>query len=182
MILQAALTLIFHNIETVLATLAQNGMFAESVSVIHDMKQNHIALGPTSFQYLVAAATNSKVDGESILHNYEQILTILNKEERHVSISGQLYNALIKGYGSFRRVDDAIYVFNSLEQTNAQCLSSILFVCSTASPARWQQAVLILHMSDIVVGARGPGKVEINALSYAIIACSKENEWEVRSS
>ncbi len=156
-------------------------MFTESVSVIRDMKRNRVPLGPSTFQHLVAAASKSDVDIESVLYNYEQIISILNREERHVSQSGQIFSALIRGYGSTARTDDALRVFNSLEQTNAQCLSSMLFVCSTSSPARWKEAIMILHMSDIVVGAQGPGKVEAMALSYAIIACSKENEWEVRS-
>ena len=157
-----------------------SGMFAEVVSVILDMKRNLVPLGPSTFQYLVAAASKSNVEVESALGNYEKIITILHRDERHVRQSGQLYNAIIRGYGSIGKVDDALRVFHSLEQTNAQCLSSILFVCSTATPARWEEAVMILHVSDIVVGAQGPGKVEAMALSYAITACSRENQWEVR--
>ena len=74
---------------------------------------------------------------------------------------------------------NAIRIFNELEQTDAECLSSILFVCSISSPSRYKEAIMILHTSDIVHGARGPGFVETEALSYAVIACSKENQWEV---
>ncbi len=155
-------------------------MFEESVAIIFDMKRNHVPLTQNTFQYLVAAASKSALETHVILESYEQVLSILNVKERHVSKGGYLYNALIRAYGSINRIDDALRIFHSMEQTNAQCLSSILFVCSTASPARWRDAVMILHLSDIVVGAEGPGRIEAMSLSYAITACSRENEWEVR--
>ena len=44
--------------------------------------------------------------------------------------------------------------------------------------ARWCEAIFLLHTSDIITGALGRGNVEYSALSYSVIACSKENQWE----
>eukprot|EP01083_Nonionella_stella_P084611 234275_1 len=74
--------------------------------------------------------------------------------------------------------DDALRIFEMIEGVNAQCLSSMLYVCSAVSPARWEDAILLLHTSDIVPGASNRGRIDYSALSYAVIACAKENEWE----
>lgn len=163
-----------------IATFAKNGMFKEATLLFHDMKQKHIPSSTTTFQQLAIAATKSNFEVENIVDGLENILTTLNKQERHVRESGPIYDALIRGYGYLGNFDDALRVFNSITQTSALCLSSILFVCSITSPARWNEAVIILHSSYVVAGAQGPGKIEAMALSYAMIACSKENQWQVR--
>ena len=154
-------------------------MFKDAVLLFHNMKRKHIPSSSITFQQLAIAAAKSDLHISTILADLEKVLVVLNKRERDVEQSGPIYNLIIRGYGSIGKFEDALRVFNSLDQSNALCLSAILFVCSTTTPARWNDALMIIHTSDIVVGAQGPGNVESMALSYAIIACSKENEWQV---
>ncbi len=144
------------------------------------MKEKHIPASPTTFRLIAIGASNSNLDLQYIHKELEKLLKSLNKQERHVQQSGPIYNQLIRGYGSTQEFESAMRVFKMMDQTDEVCLSSILFVCSTLSPARWKEAVLILHSSDIVAGCQGPGNVHMKALSYAIIACSKEDQWQVR--
>ena len=112
-------------------------------------------------------------------HTLETIMSLLEPAERHVKMSGPIIESLIQSYGSIGKYQDAIRVFQSIEGTTDEpCLSAILYVCSIATPVRWEDAVFLLHVSDIVVGSQGRGQVEMMALSYAVVACAKENEWE----
>ncbi len=155
-------------------------MFKESLSLFHEMKLRNIPTSSITFQQLAAAATKSNIEMTNILVELEIVLSTLNNKERDVEQSGAIYNILIRGYGSIGDFNSALSTFNSLDRSNAMCLSAILFVCSMSTPARWNEALMIIHTSDIVVGAEGPGNIESMALSYAIISCSKENQWEVR--
>jgi len=164
---------------SVLATLAKNGMFQAAKSLFHEMKRKYVPTSSTTFQQLALAAARSNIENSIILDGLEEILATLSKQERNVEESGAIYNFLIRGYGSMGKFDDSMRIFNSLERSNTMCLCAILFVCSISTPARWNEALLIIHTSDIVAGAEGPGNIESTGLSYAIIACSKENQWEV---
>ena len=109
----------------------------------------------------------------------EKIVDGMTGDESNCAVGGAIYEALIATYGSLRRVEDALHTFDSIiGEVDAPCLRAILLACSTASPARWQDAVTILHTSDIIEGTTGPGKVDQIALSNAIIACSKAGEYE----
>ena len=123
----------------------------------------------TSSHYVISTALND------IVCHY------LNGEERNASISGNIYDTLIRTYGKMDAYDDAVRIFEMIQSANAQCLSSMLYVCSVVSPARWEDAIFLLHTSDIVPGASNRGRIDYSALSYAVIACAKENEWEVRN-
>jgi len=162
----------------VMSALGKQGMIEEAMKVFYEMKNDNIPLSRNTFQGLATAASRSSVEMEVLLNNLRKLLTMLSEDEKRVELCGSIYNFLILGYGSIGKVEDALYIFDSIRQTNSQCLSAILYVCSTSHPARWEDAITIIHSSDIVVGAQGPGKIEAMALTYAIIACSKENEGD----
>jgi pentatricopeptide repeat domain-containing protein 1 len=50
-------------------------------------------------------------------------------------------------------------------------------VCASSTPARWEEAILILHNSDIDKDAVGPANINAHALNYAIFACTKADQW-----
>lgn len=103
----------------------------------------------------------------------------MSLEERTVHTGGPVLEALISAYGSQGLFDEALQTFDTIAgRVDGPCLRAILLACSMASPARWLDAVTILHSSDIVEGTSGPGKIDQIALSTSIIACSKANEFE----
>jgi pentatricopeptide repeat protein len=100
-------------------------------------------------------------------------------EERMVPIGGPLFDALITCYGSQSNFEKALTTFESIEGVvDKACLRSILQSCTISNPARWQDAVSILHTSDIVAGTEGPGRIDQIALGNAILACSKADQFE----
>jgi len=162
----------------VLSTLASIGKFEEACSIFRIMKKDEVRPTVTTFQKLVSGCQNSDCSAEIIVKCFEGILTQLNEHERRAVMSGPVYTSLIKAYGELNDFDEAFRVFDSIDRANAQILSSMLFVCSAVSPVRWQDAIIILHTSDVVAGAVGRGRIEYSALSYAVIACSKVNQWQ----
>jgi hypothetical protein len=95
------------------------------------------------------------------------------------SLGGRVLEAMIINYGMQRRFDDAHTVFDMITgPTDGPCLRAILSACSMASPPRWEEALEIIHTSDIVESATGPAKIDPRAIGFAMIACSKADEWE----
>ena len=165
---------------TVLSCLAMHGKFESACSLFKFMRQDRIQPTAITFQKLALAAQKSDCSAKLIVEYMNEILSGLKENEKDIMMSGPIYNSIIRAYGSLNDPNSALRVFESIDRVNAQVLSSILFVCSSVSPARWQDAIIILHTSDIVVGAAGRGRIEYGALTYAVIACAKENEWKVR--
>jgi hypothetical protein len=103
----------------------------------------------------------------------------MSREERCVNVGGAILEALISTYATQGRFDDATRVLDMIEgRIDGPCLRAMLLACGTASPPRWEEAVSMLHTSDIVEGTSGPGKMDQVALSNAIIACCKADEFE----
>ena len=161
----------------VLSTLASQDKFEEACSIFKIMKQDKVEPTGITFQKLALAAQKCDCSAEVIAEYLEEVLRQLNDYD---SRAMPIDNSLIRAYGTLNDFDSALRVFESIDRVNAQILSSMLFVCSTVSPVRWQDAIILLHSSDIVAGAAGRGRIEHSALNYAVIACSKENQWEVR--
>jgi pentatricopeptide repeat protein len=109
----------------------------------------------------------------------EDILRLMNSEERTVRIGGPVFEALISVYGSLGFFEEALAIFESIEGVvDKACLRSILLSCSLCQPAKWEDAVSILHTSDIVSGTAGPGKIDQIALGNAVLACCKADQFE----
>lgn len=103
----------------------------------------------------------------------------MDESEHNSHVAWPIYEALIATYGAMQDVDKAIETFHSIQgRTTAPCLRAVLFACSLSKPPRWQEAVSILHTSDIVEDSNGPGRIDQVALGNAIVACSKANEFQ----
>lgn len=103
----------------------------------------------------------------------------MNPFEMRASIGGPILEALIRQYGAGGKYAEALYVFEQIQgPVDAKCLRALLYACSAGEPPRWEDALSLLHTSDIVEGTRGPAKVDSRALSYAMLACAKADQWE----
>lgn len=103
----------------------------------------------------------------------------MDRSEKTIGSGGSVIVKLIGIYGTLGLVDKALEIFYGIYgQIDAPCLRSILLACSLADPPRWQDALSILHTSDIVEESAGPGRIDQGALSYAVMACSKANKYE----
>ena len=101
----------------------------------------------------------------------------MSPTERTVAIGGSVFEALIKVYAMQSKFEEALRTFTKINgRVDGQCLRAILLACSTADPPRWEDAIAILHTSDIVESNSGPGRIDQVALGYAVIACSKANQ------
>lgn len=103
----------------------------------------------------------------------------MDRSEKTTGSGGSIFVMLMSVYGMLGLIDEALETFYGIAgQIDAQCLRSILLACSRANPPRWKDAITILHTSDIVEESDGPGLIDQGALSYAVMACSKANEFE----
>lgn len=108
----------------------------------------------------------------------ERVVTQLNGAEKRASVGGALFELLISVYGAQGMFDEALGAYQMISGriADTKCLRAILLSCSLVQPARWQEAVNLLHTSDIMEGTKGPAKIDQIALSNAIIACCKADE------
>ena len=103
----------------------------------------------------------------------------MDASEMRSNLGGRVLEAMIISYGMQRRFEDAFSVFDMIAgQTDGPCLCAILSACSMASPPRWKEALQIIHTSDIFETAKGPAKIDPRSIGFAIIACSKADEWK----
>ncbi len=163
----------------VISTLSQAGSFLEACAVFKGMKQDGINPTRITMQNLALVSQKCDCPLNLVAKELETILSYLSPSESQSLFSGQIYDSLMRTYGKMNDFDSALRVFDSINRVNALCLSSILYVSSAVTPARWEDAIILLHSSDIVPGASNRGRIDYSALSYAAIACAKENEWEV---
>jgi pentatricopeptide repeat protein len=118
-------------------------------------------------------------DFDRRLRLLEDLIENILMDERMVHIGGPVFEALISGYGSQGRYDDALRVFEQINGlVDGPCLRAVLLACGKATPPRWEEALAVLHSSDIVEGTSGPAKMDQISLGNAIIACSKANEFD----
>lgn len=103
----------------------------------------------------------------------------MNPFEMRAGIGGPILEALIRQYGAGGKYAEALCTFEQIQgPVDAKCLQAMLYACSAGEPPRWEDALSLLHTSDIVEGTRGPAKVDFKTLSYAVLACTKANQWE----
>lgn len=110
----------------------------------------------------------------------EHILSLMNPNEMRANVGGlPILEALIRQYGAGGKYAEARRVFELIKgPVDARCLRAIIYACSVGEPPRWEDALSLLHTSDIVEGTRGPAKVDSKALSYAMLACAKADQWQ----
>ena len=107
----------------------------------------------------------------------------MSVEDRSVRVGGPLFESIIRNHGNTTDPGTAYQTartaFDSINgPADDACLSAMLRVCSTSDPVRWNEALMLIHSSDIVSRAPRPGLVSSRALSYAVIACAKADQYE----
>jgi len=162
----------------VISALSSQGRLQQVCQILDMAKKNNVKPNSLTFQKVVLACQKSDCSTEVVVGYLQQILKDLDESERTMDKCGPIYNSLIRAYGKLNDFESALRVFEEIDIADTEILSSILFVCATVKPVRWQDAIIILHSSDIVTGSKGKGRVEYSALSYAVIACSKMNQWQ----
>jgi len=106
-----------------------------------------------------------------------EILDQMSYSPGNKNCRGPIAQELISSYGATGQIELALELFESTEvDCDKMCLRAILKACSQSSPPRWLEATTILHASDILEGATGPGRIDPLALGHAIVACSKAGE------
>jgi hypothetical protein len=109
----------------------------------------------------------------------EHILSLMNPYEMRANVGGPILEALIRQYGAGGKYAEARGVYELINgPVDAKCLRAMIYACSAGEPPRWEDALSLLHTSDIVEGTRGPAKVDSKALSYAMLACAKADQWQ----
>ncbi|KAL7526551.1 hypothetical protein ACHAXR_002503, partial [Thalassiosira sp. AJA248-18] len=111
------------------------------------------------------------------------VLSVMDEKDRCVGKGGPLFESLIRNHNNATDPDTSYQAartaFDSIiGPVDDACLSSMLRVCSSTNPVKWKEALMLIHSSDIVNKAYGPGLVSRRALSYAVITCSKADQWE----
>jgi pentatricopeptide repeat domain-containing protein 1 len=162
-----------------------NGMFAvyaasNQVEAAMQLFQ-HMTIPPsrTTINYLVKSlyCISDNVMKLVYLHS---ILDSLPASQWTVALAGPILEVALNTYGALGMYADARSIYDSIQgPADAACLRAILFACSTAQPKpEWEEALSLLHTSDIVSGARAPMYVDALSVSHAMLACSKADEWE----
>lgn len=167
-------------------TVSYNGLIAslcgrrphEAVTVATSMMEGGLQPSRTTYQLLVKAVRSTNdLEERSVL--LARIADTMGPKEWRAAVGGPIIELLITTYGSLGCFADAKRVYDSIQgPCDASLLRAILFACSFVHPPEWEQALAILHASDIVSGAPAPHFMDAIALSNAMLACSKANKWE----
>lgn len=160
----------------VVSALCDNGDVEHAILMYEEMKNDNLSLNSATFKRF-AMAIHSKESIKESQDYLQRIVSLMSPAEKSVGIGGSILEALIRLYATQSQFDEALRTFNTIVgRVDCQCLRAILFACSTSEPPRWEDAISILHTSDIVESNSGPGRIDQVALSYAIIACAKANQ------
>ena len=162
-----------------IATMLRCRMVHEAVSMYSELMQKGLSPLPSTFVLLGRAIRTIK-DADEKLVLLARIFDLMGPNEWKTSVGGPVIEALISTYGALGMYEDARRVFESIEgPCDAACLRAVLFACSQASPVpEWEEALSLLHSSDIVSGCEGPSFVDPIALSNTMLACSKADQWK----
>ncbi|KAL3925370.1 MAG: hypothetical protein SGILL_000456 [Bacillariaceae sp.] len=163
-----------------LAALCANQEQEKALEFYDVMKNEKFSVSSVAFKRLVtlidASSSVSTSDKElTLLHIFNQ----MDAKERHITVGSPLFETLITLYGSIGDIDKATMVAGRITgYMDAPCLRAILLAHTSCPEVRWKEAVEILHTSDIVEEASGPGLIDQLALSHVLVACSKADEFD----
>ncbi|KAI2512794.1 PPR repeat [Fragilaria crotonensis] len=164
----------------VIAAIACHGRALEAIQLFAEMKDKSLATNAKIFGRLAESIHRTSLQDKSTdtLSLLESVLGHMSPSDFSVKVAGPILEALILEYGMSDRFDDALSVFERISgPTNGPCLRAILSACALA-PDRWEVALDLLHSCDIVEGARGPARLDMRAIGFAMLACSKSGQWE----
>lgn len=168
----------------VLAALGSSGRVHEALySVFISQMVSSQTIKPNYITYLQLAngikSLQDSYEEEEKVALLWRIYEHMDGSARSIDIGGPIMEALITSYGKLGHYDEAKMIYNSINgPVNAGCLRAILSACSEADPPEWEECVEILHTSDIVSEAVSPTYIDSGALRYAMLACSRANQWE----
>uniref|UniRef100_A0A7S4IIR1 Smr domain-containing protein n=1 Tax=Odontella aurita TaxID=265563 RepID=A0A7S4IIR1_9STRA len=164
----------------VISCHAKRGNMDEAMALYDEMRTRGIVPTPVTYQKLAEATGRSNSTAEENISVLETIVSTMSPSERRSKTGGPVLASLVRSYGILRNYDDARRIYDAVQgPVDAPCLTSMLYACWRARPvAMWEDAALLLHSSDIVPDAVGPGRIDARALSYAVLACCREGQWE----
>ena len=161
----------------VLSILASQGRLKDILLVMEEMRKAGTSPLPVSYKRIAIESNQSDMDESQVLDILEPLVAKMDEDLIRAGLP--VISTLIHAYGSSGKYEEAMKTFKLIKgPVDGACLSSMLYACAKAQPARWEDALLSLHCSDIIPGALGPGRVDEMALTYAVIACAKANQWE----
>jgi len=168
----------------VISLFSQLGMHREALYFYYEMNNLKLSASRKTYQRLVFAINNSR-DRELALSCkrkaalLEGVLSHMPKDDCTIDVGGAIFLSLIRNYGnitdSITSYSNARKVFDSIVgAADDKCLAALLRICSLSNN-KANEAIMLLHSSDVV---SSPGLVSGRALSYAVIACAKSDQWE----
>jgi pentatricopeptide repeat protein len=162
----------------VLDACAGGGEAAEAMRIYQEMTRR--GLRPTGQTYqLLARSIRAEENATTKVTWLQGVYDTMNSYQRAAETGGPIVDALIQGLASLHRFDDALEIFTSVRgRPNDSSVRSILSACRTVSPPRWEEALSILHSSDEGSASGAPAPVDPIALGYAMLACSKADQFE----
>ena len=122
---------------------------------------------------------DNEIEIDTKISLLERIFSKMRKHEARLGVGGPIIKSLILAYATSKRYDDAKRVFESIVgEKDVQATSAMLFACSKAVPARWEEAIsLVKEYIGKLQGTDERKNVDPMLLNYAVIACSKQNKW-----
>lgn len=161
-----------------LAAYAFEGEVMEAISLYDEIRQNSLIPQRATFYHL-SRALKKTVDVVSRSSSLKSIYDTMSVQERSAMVGGPIIEALILAYAAIGDYQSAVHVYDAIEgPSDATCLRAILYACSVSSPPQWEDALDILHTSDITHDNISPHHVDSIALANAMIACSKAGRWQ----
>jgi pentatricopeptide repeat domain-containing protein 1 len=162
----------------VLDACASDGEAADAMECYLEMIGRGLNPSGQTFQSL-ARSIRSVENTTSRVEWLREVYGTMSVDQKAAEVGGPIVDALIQGLGLSERFDDALETFESIAgPADARCLRAILSACSTVHPPRWKEALSILQASDVCTGTADPAHVDPIALGYAMLACSKADQFE----
>jgi len=163
----------------VIITLCQAGDVAQAVKIYNELKQSRIR-GRESIYLQLSSAIKQLPSSDQQLAFLELIVNRFDPYEFRTKMGGPILESLIFAYAMDGRIEDALSLFDRIVgPKNGSCLRAILAACSKAQPPRWKETLSILSESGVMDdSSKRPAAVDMRAIGFTIIACSKSGEWE----
>jgi pentatricopeptide repeat protein len=151
---------------------------AEAMRIYLEMVGRGLRPSGQTFQ-LLARSIRAEENATTKVKWLQRVYDTMDAHQRATGTGGPITEALIQGLASVNRFADALEIFTAIRgRADDWCLRSILSACSTVAPPRWEEALSILHASDAGSPSGAPAPVDPIALGYAMLACSKADQFE----
>jgi pentatricopeptide repeat domain-containing protein 1 len=170
----------------VISALSKHGLHREALFLYYEMISKGLVATRKTYQrlaYVIEYSRDPELSRPKKIALMAGVLSKLPVKDRNVRVGGPLFESVIRNHGKATdprtAYQSAKMAFDSIVgPVDDACLSAMLRVCSTAEPVRWNEALMLIHSSDIVREASRPGFVSSRALSLAVIACAKADQYE----